>query len=501
MAEPAQDRPWTTLGNSKPPSRHDLAAPPRTPTQDEIEKAARRVRALYAEYATGEYIRGPYLAPCLCGHGMHAHSGKKHEGTCTECAAADPPRRDKYRPDLVDRLVQDALDAEGRTFSDDLHRHSTREYANRPRTDRAPGEWRIGPSDVGGCGRAMWYRNLPPEGFEPDPEFRGPAMAGEVIEEAWRRIQEREYPWRQHQRSLAIKALYSRGRLDVYDPVNGVVYDCKSAGAWKWDLVGDGGALLADVKQVCLYADELDRLGEYVRKVVVVYINRDTFREEAFPIDWDDKARRLARAARAELVDRLTMLDLANEDGIEPERELPGPSNSPICDNCFARSHCWNLPRAAELGRSPESLTLLGEDPDTKEIEWTIKKIVAARKERTKADNGYKEVNGRIDGIKPGVYGEGRIRYGREGNTNYKALAEAYAARIEELGGDATDIPVPKNARSKASAELVRAAKRQETDFRPTPAPTVDTAPAADDYIDPAHVIEPDQAAPAAEVA
>src|SRR5437763_16565179 len=102
--------------------------------------------------------------------------------------------------------------------------------------------------------------------------------------------------------------------------------------------------------------------------------------------------RAVAQQALVELAGRRGQLDIAEITGELPERDRLGPTDG-LCRNCEFLRDCWNTERAAESGRTPESLTLLGEDPDDAAIEHVGKRLVAKRREIAKLKREYDAEN------------------------------------------------------------------------------------------------------------
>lgn len=273
---------------------------------------------------------------------------------------------------------------------------------------------RSGPrvSDVGGCGRAVWYRENPPDGYVPLPEDTRRAVLGTLIHNAIEAARRVRYPWRRFELAVPIPGLDKPGRVDEYDPITGEVTDHKTAGSAKWEIYADGPPDSV-WDQVMIYAFALDELGLPVRTVRIIAVHRDTGDEEHFRREYDPA---VARAALDELVSLATLLDL----GVEPVRAGRGPGSFP-CSWCPARAHCWNIEAAAAADRSPESYTILGAEPDDPTIEWAAANLHAAARAKSKAKNAADEAETLLVGIAPGTYGGMEIVDRSRRMPNYKA--------------------------------------------------------------------------------
>jgi CRISPR/Cas system-associated exonuclease Cas4 (RecB family) len=257
-------------------------------------------------------------------------------------------------------------------------------------------------SDYGSCPRQVWYREKPPADYtDPAPVDTRRATLGKIVHAAAQIARERLYPWRLYEYEIAIPGLDKPGRIDEYDPVLGEVTDGKTAGEHKWTVYGDGGPPVEAWGQVLIYAYALDMAGYPVRTVRVIAINRDTGSEEHFRAGYDPAE---AIAALDELLELATQLDL----GVVPPRAGTGPGRFP-CSWCPARLHCWQVDAAQAAGRSPESYTLLGAEPDDPTVGWAAAQVYAATKANTAAKNAKDEVSALLEGIPAGTYGEWTI--------------------------------------------------------------------------------------------
>ena len=207
------------------------------------------------------------------------------------------------------------------------------------------------------------------------------------------------YPWREYAGKVRIPGLDRDSEFDSYDPVIAEVEDYKTAGDWRWDVLGDEGPDESVWEQVMLYALALEAMGRPVKTVRVSYIKRCNGHDETFVRDYDEQ---MAKAALDRLLGYATALDL----GIELPRTGLGPANDPLCRRCFAREHCWNTGAAAAAGRSPESFTILGAEPADESIIWAVQEKVEQAKVRLDAEKAEKVAKTLLDGVEPGRYGD-----------------------------------------------------------------------------------------------
>lgn len=326
------------------------------------------------------------------------------------------------------RLAEGALAAADQPVMEDIADHLDAEHVS---------SGKAGPrvSDLGNCRRAVWYREQPPEGYEPLPaQYRRQAALGSVLHAASQAARQVRYPWRRYELELSIPGLDRPGKVDEYDPVLGEVTDLKSAGRWRWDNFADGPSD-RDWGQAGIYGLALDRLGLPVRTLRIVAVNRENGDEEPFrrPFDPAQAQQHLDR-----LVELATMLDL----GVVPPRDGDGPSSFP-CASCPARAHCWQIDAAEAAGRSPESFTVLGAEPEDPTIAWAADRVVAARASLREAEKAEKAAKALLDGIPPGEYGDFIIALARREMPDYKgsferlvqlyALSEAHRPPVDEV--------------------------------------------------------------------
>jgi CRISPR/Cas system-associated exonuclease Cas4 (RecB family) len=303
-------------------------------------------------------------------------------------------------------------------------------------------------SDVGSCRRSVWYRESPPQGFVPDaPQYQRQAALGTLIHAKAAEARAARYPWRWYEFEVTVPGLDKRGRVDEYDPVLGEVTDLKSAGSRKWDIVGNEGPAEGAWGQGLLYALTLDEMGLPVQTVRIAVVNRDNGAEEHFRRPYDPAA---ARAVLDDLVELATMLDI----GVVPPRDGLGPRADWQCRSCVARSHCWNIPAAEEAGRSPESFTLLGEDPDEQAIIWAGERKLAATKAKNEAQKEEDVAKALIDGIE-GEHGDLVFTGHRRSMPEYK---ESFERTVQLY-----DLPEQDRPAAAEVAEPVRRTDRYTT--------------------------------------
>jgi hypothetical protein len=366
---------------------------------------------------------GPRMHPCVCGAGKHAHSGPARIGKCADTGCT------RYRADRVWATVYDAVDADAMSLGDSLRAFDTRERDKHYRQNpRGAGEWSIGASDTSTCPRKIQYRNAPPEGFEPAPEDNREARMGTIIHNEVTRQMKAIYGWRLFDYKVRIAGLDRDSALDMYDPITGVVTDFKTAGDWRWEQLAEDGPEWTTWEQVLLYALALIEAGYTVTRVRLVYIKRCNGHDETFEKGFDLPA---AEAARDRLLGYATALDL----GQELPKTGTGPTTDALCRRCFARFDCWNMDRAAELERSPENVTILGEQPDEEEIVWAIRQRHVAAKVRLAAEKEEDITKALVDGIPTGRFGPNgeweSYSQPRAGTPNYKASYEQVVSYLD----------------------------------------------------------------------
>lgn len=364
-----------------------------------VERAAKLV-------AEGAVPFGPRIHPCVCGAGRHAHKGANGTGACKDTACK------RYRPNLAYQLAYEAIDREHETLGTSLRRASDIEYAeHRKANPRGPGEWSIGPSDVGDCKRRLWYKNLPPDDLVRAWTDTREAEAGKMLHNEITRRRKMIYPWRLFAFKVRIPGLDREYEIDEYDPITGKVVDYKTAGDYKWRRVGDYGPDHGVRGQLLSYGYALEALGYPVTGLIAMYYKRENGHDEVHYIDYSREA---AEAVIDELLGYVQALDMLNEDGSDPDMvdmlfprspERLGPDDA-LCSRCPFRNHCWNVPAAESAGRGPYSYTVLGSDPEAEKIEETIGELVVAREGRLAAETVEKEVKLRLDGITPRRYGD-----------------------------------------------------------------------------------------------
>lgn len=419
-----------------------------------MNNSIQRARALYE---AGD-LPHPDQVPCICGAARADHGGATASGKCaaTGCRA--------YRADADIRLAAVAALADGRTLRDDLRAYDQWERARLPR--KAKGTISVRPSDIGGCDREVWYRELGHEieGYVPAPTSKGQATAGAIIHEEIMRRRSALYPHRMLGDRKGFE-LYLPGnerpsKYDEYDPITGVLWSLKTAGDWRWEKVGQNGPeeYVWDQDQAYAFALNLKYPELPVRKIVVQYVHREnTDKAEAFERPYDEAR---AQAVLAQMQALAMQLELR----IEPERQRSGPSTDPLCGFCPARNHCWNIEAAAEAGRSPESYTVLGLDPDDAIVNELGLALVDAREKKNAAKKVEDELKALLDGVELKAYADIE---GVPGNWNSSTDYASYQAAVERMWNlpDAlrpAEPPQPqvKKSRNKPTWKLLRKATR-----------------------------------------
>ncbi len=378
---------------------------------------------------------------CLCGGQAHEHVDQLPAG----CGG--------FQLDPAWELASRAVDADTRLVMADVAEYSRRRRAAR----KAGSGWNVGPSDAGKCRRAIQYREAPPDGYVPLPEDTRKADVGTTIHTGAAEARRELYPWRMYGLALAVPGLDKPCEIDEYDPITGTATDWKTSGESAWDIIGQQGPWPDNEEQLDIYGLALDLAGYPIRRLRLVYVRRENGEEESFDWLYDRAA---AERSLARLVGVVTALDL----GVDLPRDRPGPSSDRICQLCPARAHCWNLDAAAELGRSGESYTILGPDPDDPTIEWAAALVAEANAAVTAAEKRKKELVPLIEGIEPREYGDYEVYRGTSTSYDHKGAAEKMTELWklpEHLRPSADALPRPERRRSVyTQVRLTRAAKR-----------------------------------------
>lgn len=436
-----------------------------------------RVRELIldrlAAVFSGEPIpQGPDLAPCGCTHPRHEHAGKAREGRCTAAGCGCT----RYRFDVAHDHAGKALEALEARVTDTIAAYKThlREQARKNRPPRQPGEFAVSPSNVTSCRREIWYLNVGqylPD-FRPDPVDERAAIAGEVWHEQWVRADAWAHPWREHELEVRVPGLHSSGRIDAYDGYTAEVIDLKTAGEWKWEVIGPDGPEERVWWQPMIYALALIRAGKPVWTVRLIYIRRANGEEEHFVRPYDED---VAMQALEWLIDIVSALDR----GEVLPRDRVGPGIDKICDRCFARTHCWDLERATEVGRSPQSWVALGADPKDRDIAKIAAAYDAQRTAKGRHEKAQKLFAAMLEGIPYGNY-DGWVYRQRTSHRRDDAK------RIEQLEAElpvpdglrltADQLDEPKKAVDSIVIERERAAKRAARKGGPKAVTTVGKA-------------------------
>lgn len=407
----------------------------RTPTRFPIKRA----RALLDEHG-GALPIGPRLYPCVCGHGRHAHAGSTNTGGCKATGCK------RYRADQVWELAYSAVDAGAASLGQTL-RAGNRMLgeAHRRKNPVLSGQWRISVGDLDSCPRAIQYRNKPPADLVLAWEDKREALMGQIIHDGVEAIMRALYPWREFEQSVPIPGLERESRLDYYDEVIATLGDIKTAGDWRWDKIGDEGPPEDTWDKVYLYALAKREQGFPVETVRLDYLKRCNGHDESFERPYDEQRARDAQ-------DRL----LGYAQALDMDWDLPktrsGPTTDPLCRRCPFRNHCWNIQPAEKAGRSPESYTALGPDPEEQAIAWAISEKVDAAAERLAAEKVEKDRKVLLEGIEPGRYGdfEGYVK-GATGNPDHKTHAAVLADELRKPADQQRppeEIPLPRHASS-----------------------------------------------------
>jgi hypothetical protein len=372
------------------------------PDPDVVKRATEIMRA-------GTYLtEGPRLSPCECGQPRHVHTGRM--------AKRPEDLRHRYRRDPADAMAEAAMIADDRTIRETIaayeKRKRARKYGNKPREGVG-----VSVSDNGRCPAQIMHRE---RGSKRNPTKPNGAWVGGAIHDKAEAAEKVLYPWRRLEWAIEVPGLDRKARIDKYDPITGVVDDTKSAGVAKWDRIGDEGPSDDMWGQVLIYGLLIERRGEFVSAVRISPVDRDKGRCEQFTRPWNDEARDLARTALAALLDIATALD----NGDELPRTHSGPATDAICrDYCPFRRVCWNEEDAEDAGRSGESYTVLGPDPDDEAIEWAIAAHVEAKAAATAAKTEAEKKRALLVGIEAGTYGEVTVKTGFSVSYDHKTQA------------------------------------------------------------------------------
>lgn len=393
---------------------------------------------------------GPSLAPCVCGQPWHAHHGGL-------------PNCGRYRHDPADALLWDALAAESASLVDDVAAYDDHLYAQR-RRHRPPGP-RV--SDIGGCRRAVWYRELPPEDYRPLPVNRKAATIGSAFHDKAAAARAWRYPWRHHEMEVNVPGLDGVYYVDEYDPVTGLVIDDKTAGEGKWWVLGDEGPTDDMWEQVNIYALALDAEGWPVNRVQIIGVRREDGTEEHYTRLFDPQVALTALDRLTELADMLSL-------GIVPPRDGYGPSHW-LCQWCPALAHCWQLGDAAAAGRSPESYVGLGPEPGDPTIVWAAAHAHELGRAASAAKAAYDQARKLLEGIPDGTYGGFVVKNQTRRMPDYKATHGrnlGYWVMDPDHRPDYETVANPeKRTDSYVTVTRERYAKRQEKVDRPTDGP------------------------------
>jgi hypothetical protein len=345
---------------------------------------------------------------------------------------------------------------------------------------------------------------MPPAGLVRAWSDDGAALMGGLIHDAAVLRLKALYPWQEFEQWVKVKGLDREGRLDRWDAVLGVVEDIKTTGDYSTKLVEDHGARIEDWEQDALYGLAKEEEGYKVRTLKLTYIERKSGHEMPFAVPYD---REFALNARQKLLDIAGALDLVHaetealraksgdpEAWVDPDtlellpRDRKGPSTDEICKRCPFRRHCWNLDEAEANGRSGESWTALGADPEVTDEAtlWTLKNAREAADLATATVKLKDEAEAVIQGLTPGRYGfrgEFTVTAQDHGNKprpkEYAEALIANAALPPEEQKDPAEIAMPlgppsvkTHVKKTAASKLAKEAKlRGEETTLPKPEP------------------------------
>lgn len=432
---------------------------------------------------------GPRANPCVCSCGQHAHSGKQATGRCQGSVWMAGTIEDctcsRYRPDPAWELAYRAVDTQFMKLGHQIRAADELERkAHSKSNPYTAGEWRLGPSDAATCRRAIWYKNMPPAGLKLDPSDGREARIGTIIHEGVVKRLQALYPWQMFEQKVKVRGLDRPGKYDRFDPVVCEVEDFKTAGDWAWDQVDDYGPFEGAWAQGFLYGLALHEAGQEVRTIRLTYLKRCNGHDQTFVEDFDVER---AERYRQELLAIATALDIVHAEmerslaenpkaAYDPGEALPrdrsGPSTDKICARCPFRSHCWNLKQAEDLGRSGESLTMLGATPEDEAIAEALQQNVEAKELYRDAEKAKDETATWFDGLEPGRYGDFRLEMSQDygSKPQYKQHVDELHQRI--LAGEPIDpetLEIPKGPekrylQAKRMQKAVLAKEKRERD-------------------------------------
>lgn len=365
---------------------------------------------------------GPLSEPCACGAGRHEHSGRTNGGRCARTGCQ------RYRLHKAWELAAAAHDARDIGMTETLRRFDGLMRSKRKRS----GKTGVSASDVGTCRKKIEFRENPPEDLYRNITDGRAARMGSLLHDGFEIRRQKLFPWRRFEQSISIPGLDRNARYDEYDPITGKVIDWKTAGTWQWDQVGERGPSDDWIDQVLLYCLALEMDGEYVAEYEIVAVERAGGADAVFTYPWTDDARSAAQIVLDGLLDTMQSLDL----GLPLPRDRSGPSSDVLCARfCEFRDYCWNLPQATAAGRSGESYTVLGAEPETEMVEWAGLNLLEKRKAKRAADDAEKQAKALVDGVDAGTYGKVKIVTKFSTSASWKDHAE-YLLEVMDLPPD-----------------------------------------------------------------
>lgn len=407
--------------------------------------------------------------PCICGAPRWEHSGLMRSGAHPSNGCT------RYTLERIEAFAWEIVHADSERLLTSFRKWQRQES---PRNPILSGQLSVRPSDVGGCHRKVWYRNFPPADYTPEPTDERAATMGNIIHDGVLHARSALYPWREHEKSVAIPGLDREGKIDEWDPMLGVVADVKTVGDRRFDgAIRENGPDESMWAQVLIYALALVRLGLTVRVVRLLCVDRDNGHEEVFQRAFDGDAAHRSLSELTNLADTLDDYRQAVADGdldlaasLVPDRpEYARDHKSFPCGWCPARMHCWNVEQAKAIGRSPESLTLLGPDPADAAIELVLRDYADARTAKSAAGKDQEAAKAMLDGIPERTYGG--MEYGhttawtQDVGRYIRDLQSAYTLP-DGLRPDVDAITRHTRPEERIRITPVRAAKREATATR-----------------------------------
>lgn len=394
--------------------------------------------------------------PCRCGRPKSTHP--------VPWGSTADPRCSRFKPDpawLAHQAKDEPPEVPLRVWD------AARPRSSKTARARAAGGYGVGPSDFGGCHKAIEYRERPPEDYVPDEVDKAAAILGTVLHDGNTKARKARYPWRKFGLSVTVPGLDAPGELDEYDPYLGRVTDYKTAGEYAWDRNARSGPPEYEWKQVLTYGLAVEEAGGKVTEVQLLVWRRANGEWESFTRPYD-------RAAAIAAVSELHAITAALEEGrplprVRAGDELLGPSVNALCARyCPAVRHCWDLDHVP-ADRSPEGWVLVKDDED---VAATLAEYDAVRVTENESKKRKDYARTLLEGVEPGEYGPNVLTWSG-GRPTSKPDPEARIAQLERamtvarenamVPPDPADLPYPEvHSRTRVTINVkpVRAGKK-----------------------------------------